>query len=117
MYTKLNTKTKQYKKHNTACVGRHYTQTNTNNINKTWALLQTTESKDESNIVFIPKSQWTSQHETENVKTHNWRKQKRGKTLTKKKRVKTFRTICFYSVKFYGKCRTRLKLFLLSQLH
>ena len=32
-------KTKQ--KHNTICVGHHYTQTNTNNENKTWALLQT----------------------------------------------------------------------------
>jgi hypothetical protein len=27
----------------------HYAQANTNNINKTWALLQTTGSKDESN--------------------------------------------------------------------
>ena len=26
-------------KHNTICVGHHYTQTNTNNVNKTWALL------------------------------------------------------------------------------
>jgi len=33
---------KQNKKHNTICVGHHYTQTNTNNVNKTWALLQTT---------------------------------------------------------------------------
>jgi hypothetical protein len=32
-------------KHNTICVGHHYTQTNTNNVNKTWALLQTTEGK------------------------------------------------------------------------
>ena len=37
--TKQN-KTKQ--KHNTICVGNHYTQTNKNNVNKTWALLQTT---------------------------------------------------------------------------
>ena len=29
-------------KHNTKCVGHHYMQTNTNNVNKTWALLQTT---------------------------------------------------------------------------
>ena len=29
-------------KHNTICVGHHYTQTNKNNVNKTWALLQTT---------------------------------------------------------------------------
>ena len=37
-------KTKQ--KHNTICVGHYYAQTNTNNVNKTWALLQTTEGKD-----------------------------------------------------------------------
>ena len=28
------------------------TETNTNNVNKTWALLQTTGGKDELNIVF-----------------------------------------------------------------
>ena len=28
-------------KHNTICVGHHYMQTNTNNVNKTRALLQT----------------------------------------------------------------------------
>ena len=38
-------KTKQ--KHNTICVGHHYMQTNTNNVNKTQALLQTTGGKDE----------------------------------------------------------------------
>jgi len=31
--------------------GHHYMQTSTNNVNKTWALLQTTGGKDESNIV------------------------------------------------------------------
>ena len=40
-------------KHNTICVGHHYTETNTNNVNKTWNLLQTTGCKDEPNIVFI----------------------------------------------------------------
>ena len=30
-------------KHNTMCVGHHYMQANTNNVNKTCALLQTTE--------------------------------------------------------------------------
>ena len=30
-------KTEQ-KKHNTVCVGHHYTQTHTNNVNKTWVL-------------------------------------------------------------------------------
>ena len=38
-------------KHNTIYVGHHYAQTNTNNINKTWALLQRTGDKDEPNIV------------------------------------------------------------------
>ena len=36
-------------KHNTICVGHHYAQTYTNNVNKTWALLQTTRGKDEPN--------------------------------------------------------------------
>ena len=33
----------------------HYTQTNTNNVNKTRALLQTTGGKDGPNIVFMRK--------------------------------------------------------------
>ena len=37
--------------HNTICVGHHYAQTNTNNVNKTWAFLQTTGGKDELNII------------------------------------------------------------------
>ena len=41
---------KQNKKHNTICVGHHYTQANTNNVNKTSALLQITGGKDEPNI-------------------------------------------------------------------
>jgi hypothetical protein len=41
---------KQNKKHYTICVGHHYTKTNTNNVNKTCALLQTTGVKDEPNI-------------------------------------------------------------------
>ena len=36
-------------KHNTICVGHHYAQTNTHNVNKTWALLETTGGKDEPN--------------------------------------------------------------------
>ena len=40
-------------KHNTICVGHHYTQTNTYDVNKTWVLLQTTGGKDEQNIVFF----------------------------------------------------------------
>ena len=44
-------------KYNT--IWHHYMQTNTNNVNKTWALLQTTRGKDEPNIVFMRKSQGT----------------------------------------------------------
>jgi hypothetical protein len=39
-------------KHNTLCFGHHYVQTNTNNVNKTCALLQTTEG----NVAFMWKS-------------------------------------------------------------
>jgi hypothetical protein len=31
-------------------------KTNTSNVNRTWALLQTTEGKDKPNIVFMRKS-------------------------------------------------------------
>ena len=34
-------------KHNTLCGRHHYTQTNTNNVSKTWVLRQTTGRKDE----------------------------------------------------------------------
>ena len=47
-------------------------QTNTNNVNETWALLHTTGGKDEPNIVFMQ----TSQHDTQNVMTHNRTTQK-----------------------------------------
>jgi hypothetical protein len=49
-YQRKKTKQKQ-KNPNTMCVGHHYLQANTNNVNKTWALLQTTGGKDEPNIV------------------------------------------------------------------
>jgi hypothetical protein len=49
----------------------HTTQTRTNNVNRTWAIPQTTRGKDESKIVFIPKSQRTSLHGTQHVKTDN----------------------------------------------
>ena len=39
------------------CVGHHYPQANTNNVNKTCALLQTTGGKDEPTIVCMRKSQ------------------------------------------------------------
>jgi hypothetical protein len=38
-------------KNNTIYVGLHYAQTNTTEINKTWALLQTLEGREELNIV------------------------------------------------------------------
>jgi hypothetical protein len=50
------------------CVGHHYSQANTN---KTSALLQTIGGKDEPAIACMRKSQ----HETQNVKTHNRRTQ------------------------------------------
>jgi len=50
-------KTKKNKQKNIIiCVGHHYAQTNTNNANKTFALLQTTGGKDEPNIVLKRKS-------------------------------------------------------------
>ena len=42
-------------KHNTICVGQCYMQTNTNNINKTWTLLQTTGGKDKPNVFLYAK--------------------------------------------------------------
>jgi hypothetical protein len=41
-------------KHNTICVGHHYAQTNTNNVNRTVALLQTTGGNDKPKIVCSP---------------------------------------------------------------
>ena len=41
------TKNKTNQKHNTICVGHHYAQTNTNDVNNTRALLRTTGGKDE----------------------------------------------------------------------
>jgi hypothetical protein len=38
-------------------------ETNTNKVNKTWTLLQTTGGEDDPNIVFTRKSYRTSQHE------------------------------------------------------
>jgi hypothetical protein len=44
-------KTKQ--NHKTICVGHHYAQANSNNVNKIWAPLQTIEGKDEQYIVWM----------------------------------------------------------------
>ena len=58
-------KTKQ--KHNAICVEHHYAQANTNNVNKTWALLQTTSGKDEPkiniDIVIILDDIWSDIHD------------------------------------------------------
>jgi len=43
-------------KHNTIRVGHHYTKTNTNNVNKRRAFLETTGGKDDPNIVCMRKS-------------------------------------------------------------
>ena len=40
---------KKWHKHNSICVGHHYAQANTNNVNKTRSLIQTTGGKDEPN--------------------------------------------------------------------
>ena len=62
------------------------TQTNTNNVNKTCTLLQTTGGKDEPNIIFLlRKSHRTSQHGTQNVKTHNKTTQKKTKNKKQNK--------------------------------
>lgn len=41
--------TQYAEKHNTMCAGHHHTQSDTNNINKTWTLPQTTGGKAEQN--------------------------------------------------------------------
>ena len=38
---------KTEQKHNTICIGYHYAQANSYNVNKTWALPQTTEGIDD----------------------------------------------------------------------
>jgi hypothetical protein len=53
-----------------------YTNTNTNNINETWALLQTTGGKDEPNIILFG---------TKNAKIHNRTTQIRHATRTQTK--------------------------------
>ena len=48
-------------------VGHHYMQTNTNNVNETRILLQTTGGKDEPNIVLCENRNWHHNMEL----THN----------------------------------------------
>ena len=61
---KQNKNTTQYDR-TPLCANKH------KNVNKTRVHLQTTGDKDEPNIVFMRKSQRTSQHRTQNVKTHS----------------------------------------------
>ena len=64
---------------------RKHTQTH----NKTWDLLQTIWDKDEPSIVYMRKWQQTSQHGTQNVKTHTMtahtNKQKQKQTIKEQK--------------------------------
>jgi hypothetical protein len=46
--TRQETKTNNNKTHTTICVGHHYTQASTNNINKTYVLLQTTTDQSQT---------------------------------------------------------------------
>ena len=55
-----NKKTTNKQKHITICVEHHYAQTSTNNVNKTWSLLQITGSKDEANIVNLSTFYWNA---------------------------------------------------------
>ena len=63
--------TKNKEKHNTICVGQHFKQTKTDDVNKTWAFPQATGGKYEPYIVFMRKSQRALQDGTQNAKTHN----------------------------------------------
>ena len=63
---------KKKQKTNTMCAGHHYPQANTNNVNKTWALLHKTGGKDERTSFCM----WKTQRGTQNVKTNNRRTQK-----------------------------------------
>ena len=70
---KLATQGTHYQEnHNTICVGQHYTQTNTSNVNKTCGHMQTTGGKDEPNIVFNAEMQnGKTYHNTTQTKTKN----------------------------------------------
>ena len=46
-------KLKKIKTQHNICVGHHYAQTNTNDINKTWVLLHASGGKDEPNINIV----------------------------------------------------------------
>jgi hypothetical protein len=48
---------------NTICVGHYSTLTDTNNVNKTWAILRTTGGKDEPNTHTIEELIWKQKNE------------------------------------------------------
>ena len=61
----LSTNTRRRQKHNTKCVGHHYVQTNTYKTKiRHEPSHKQLEGKDEPNIVFMRKSQRTSQQGT-----------------------------------------------------
>ena len=63
-------RSKTNQNHNTICVGHHYTQTNRNNVNKTWILLQTTGEKfeDTNEEIRIRKSKKDRKHNDQKKK-------------------------------------------------
>jgi hypothetical protein len=65
-----DTRDEDKQKHNMGQVWLHYAQVNTNNVNKTLALLQTTGGKEGPNIDSMRKSQRTPQNGTQNEKRH-----------------------------------------------
>ena len=90
-------------KHNTIYVGRYYAQTNTNNVNKTWALLQTdvAEIYEYTFVSFIcinlscilfnkvrehrrGTNRWTMQRHRQLWDQETWQRQANQKTLHRK---------------------------------
>ena len=72
-----DTRDEDKQKHNMGQVWLHYAQVNTNNVNKTLALLQTTGGKEGPNIDSMRKSQRTPQNGTQNGKRHKNLKDKK----------------------------------------
>jgi hypothetical protein len=96
-----------------------YMQTSTNNVNKTWALIQTTKGKDEQNIVFMRKLWLTPQHGTQNVKTHNkhlfsprysWERKKRSLGVKQQSLTTTpLLSVCkLMALEWHGRKKPRL---------
>ena len=72
---KLVKQATQYEeKHNTICVGHQYTQTNTNNVNKTWAIIQTTAGKRNEYRFYEEIVTNIKPWKSENVRRHNVKK-------------------------------------------